>query len=468
MRDQMATLTELSDLYSSAMAFQKQEPQKWIRKNQIVVIQDPETDLLCFCSLEQDPMGRLGLHAYLGMEGLKGYLEQGAAPAPESGKTAFQLLFSELEELEIQDFNQIERISFITDKSQNWPRFRDLKIGFVPELLQGSWQCRFLAQILNQLGQVAKQLQKSPRTFETMRDEVIFCLHTHDGRWQTIKVPFKVFLDQLQEEEFFYHNELEAYRVKRLPNLGMIFELAQFTLPTPIRKNKSARSFYPLVTVAIESYTKQLIFAEITDSTRDSRAQVLEKFAATLVKDLQFKPEYLTTDSPVIMADFADFCQKTGISLQQVPELEASREFIDDMLQIEAEEELEALAFQPSTQHEMDIILESTQNVCRTILSSNLLGSRLVEEAKNIFSSVMELVHLVMFNNFKELPDHWTADNLELACQQILPDILSPDEIKHVHDIVYNYVDIVGEAEMLPNYSEIKERLLKRKEKTTS
>ena len=56
------------------------------------------------------------------------------------------------------------------------------------------------------------------------------------------------------------------------------------------------------------------------------------------------------------------------------------------------------------------------------------------------------------FPHFQELPDHWSVQNVERACKEVLPGLLTEEELKIVPDILTHYLDVVGEAELIPNY----------------
>ena len=40
-----------------------------------------------------------------------------------------------------------------------------------------------------------------------------------------------------------------------------------------------------------------------------------------------------------------------------------------------------------------------------------------------------------MLGHFQEFPDHWSIENVEYACKEILPSLLTKEELKLVPDI---------------------------------
>lgn len=457
----LAKAIELMELYEVAIDFEKLGHRELIKPGQLFVIQDPETDLLGFCVLNKE----LQLNVYLGVEGLIGYLESiyDNDNYLLSKQTCLTLDFKPFSELDVRDILQLEKLGFNLTEAKQWPQFKNFSAGFLPDFIKNSWECRFFTQVIKQFILIGKEISVKGNDFNLVGDEVLFYSHTDQGDWQMAKVSMNVFLKQLQQQKFSYENELEAYRINHLPTIEMTFELTQFLLPKPVKKIDCERGFFPLVTAAFESKTKRLVFAEITDSGVESQTQVIKNFASMLLNELKFKPDCFVTDSQEVITFFTDFCQKTNIKLEQVTELEAPKDLMAEL--IGDAEVLETIQSDVSGfEREMAVILETAKGVCRTILNSNLLNSKLASEARHKFTSVIELIHVVMLGNFKQLPDDWTANNMEIAYHDILPSLLSEEELSYVPDIIASYVDIVGEAEALPNYQEIKHRmeLLKR------
>lgn len=461
MRDALATAAELTELYGEALSFYDLSPHLWLKTNQLIVVQDPETDVLGYCALEKKE-DSFELSVHLGNDGLKSYLNGKYSRDSENGlfnKNCLHLSYNRLHSLEADDFASIEKMDFNFSHKGELPKFRNYTTGFLPEALKSGWQSRFLTEVLKQLGLIVAEMKQNSENLALNNDEVILCIHTPTDEWTRLKVPMQVFLNQINESRIVYQNDLEAYRINRLPVMDMMFEVTQFYVPTAVKKTHLSRGFYPFVTAAFETSTKQIIFAEITDSRKESMETVLAKFAKTILNDLQFKPKYLVSDSEAVLECFQDFCHKTNIKAETVPTLETAKGFISDLMNIKDEEELGAITFSAGFEEEIDEVLETARSICDTILKSSLLNNKLDEIARQQFTSIVELLHVVMMSNFKELPDSWTPKHVEQALQTIFPSLLTEEEMKFVPDILYYFVEIVGEAQMLPNYFEIKDRI---------
>jgi len=452
-----ANQLEFKQLYREALEFKEVDLDGGIKPGQLIVIQDPETDILGFCCLDKE----MKLSIHLGAEGLRGYLEMLYFPESYllSRQTCLTLDFAKFQDLDVWDCMLLEDMGYALNEKDTWPKFRSLLAGFLPVAIKDGGECRFLTQVLKQFMVLNAQMKMDREVLNLIGDQILYCVFNEQGGWDTMKVSMNVFLEEMNNEKVIYKNELEAYRIKRLPTMNMKFEVTQFFLPQAMKKEDESRGFFPMVTAAFDSATKYLVFAEITDSGKESQEMILHKFAQTLMDELQFKPNEMVTNSETVLSFFEDFCGKTNIGLELVPTLEAAEGLMADLLKDAEGYEENGAELEIGFEGEIDVLLETAKNVCKTILSSNLLQSKLVEEAKHQFTSVIELLHVVMLGNFKELPDSWTANNMEIAYKDILPTMMSKEELKYVPEIISNYVDIVGEAEVLPNYREIKQRM---------
>ena len=108
---------------------------------------------------------------------------------------------------------------------------------------------------------------------------------------------------------------------------------------------------------------------------------------------------------------------------------------------------------QIQTEEIITTTLETTSQICKTILNTNLV--KLPQEAKNKFTDTIQLIQILMLSNFKEFPDHWTLDSIQKTYHQILPNLLTETERKYTKDILITYLDIVGNATNLSSYKVI-------------
>lgn len=438
-----ATKLELKSLYEVAHEFERLQPWEWISEYQLLVVEDPETHIMGFCCIIGNKSDERGLKVYLGIDGLRHYIEMLEFNQLTIEDETLDSLLSRETCLSV-GFNRVSELR----NREVVAQFRDCLAGFVPISLTGGWQCRFLTQALKQVGELAELVKETP-SFMLEDDQVLMRLQDFEGNWKTLKISLSVFLEQMKETGARYENELAAYRISKLPSTNMVFEIAQFLMPRPIEEKGDSRAYYPMITAILEKETKQLVFAEMSSPSLESQEIILSRFANTLIKDLEFKPQCLVTDCEAVLRQFKDFSDKTKIPLMKVSELEAATDFVCDLMKIEEQFDT---SMKVDIEENIDLVLLTSRKICQNILECDALSRHLPEGVKRQFTNIVELFHVVMLGHFRELPDHWSVQNVERACKEILPGLLTEEELKIVPDILTHYLDVVGEAELIPNY----------------
>lgn len=438
-----ATKLELRSLYGAADEFEKLQPWEWMSEYQLLVVEDPETHMMGFCCITGNKLDKRGLKVYLGIDGLRHYIEMLDFNQLKIEDEMLDSLLSRETCLSVE-FNRVSELRNQRGRAQ----FRDCLAGFVPTSLTDGWQCRFLTQALKQVAELA-ELIKETSSFVLEEDQVLMRLQDFEGNWKTLKISLSVFLEQMKETGALYEDELAAYRISKLPSTNMVFEIAQFLMTRPIEEKGDSRAYYPMITAILEKETKQLVFAEMLNPSLESQELILSRFANTLIKDLEFKPQCLVTDCEAVLRHFKDFSNKTKIPLMKVPELEAATEFICDLMKIEEQFDT---SMEVDIEENIDLVLLTSKEICQNILECETLSRHLSEGVKRQFTNIVELFHVVMLGHFQELPDHWSVQNVGRACKEILPELLTEEELKIVPEILTHYLDVVGEAELIPNY----------------
>lgn len=453
-----ATGLELNELYEAASEVEKIKPWEWMSEYQLFIVEDPETHLMGFCCVMGKQAHEKGLKVYLGIDGLDQYLKMLDSRQLVIDderfseflckETCLSVSFQSKTQLNIEDEQMMKELKSHDYEGELFPKFKDCLSGFLPVNLNGGWQCRFLKEALKQVKELSLLVKNTP-SFMLEADQVLLRVQTPDKTWKTLKISLSVFLQQLDETGAYYGNELAAYRISKLPATDMVFEIAQFLMPSPVEEKDQSRPYYPMITAVVEQESKQLVFAEMSNPSLESQEEIVVQFANTLLKELEFKPRCLITDCEPVMKHFKDFSLKTKIPLKKVSRLEAANEFVTDLLNIERELDE---CFEFDEEKSIDTLLETTQEICQNILSCDSLSRHLSRPVKQQFANIVELFHVVMLGHFQEFPDHWSIENVEYACKEILPSLLTKEELKLVPDILSHYLGVVGEAQLIPHY----------------
>lgn len=441
-----ATKLEMNSLQDIAGRLKQLKPWEWMTESQLFVVKESQTPLMGFCCMQENKRNEMELKVYLGLEGLRHYIEMLDLDSIEPLQDVLGPHFSRETCLSVV-FNQEEI------------KFYDCQFGFMDEELHQGWKVNFLSEVLSQIYELVKLMKETP-SFLLNEDQTLMRLQDDLGQWKTLKVSLSIFLEQLKEEGIAYKNELEAYRVFKLPQTEMIFEIAQFLMPRAVEETEHSRAYYPMITAILEQETKQLVFVEMSSPTPKSQEEILSKFAVTLRNDLGFRPKQLVTDCEEIIRNFKDFSNQIKVPLIKVPELEAANSFINELMAIE-QQMSEFIAEEEGIENEIELVLSTSKEICRYILSSDSLSGWLSEGAKVQFESIIELFHVVMLGHFHELPSHWSLNSVERACKEILPNLLTKEELVLVPEVLIHYLNVVGEAEKNPNYQVLEQCIRK-------
>lgn len=462
----MAMVKELKELYQAAIDFKQLAPWQWVSEHHIFAVQDPETKVTGFCCITGSKGHHLALNVYLGIEGLKGYFEmlnlnEEMMWHPSYfktlwGQTCLVASFENEDQLSQKDQQQIKELGLKFRGTNSYPQFRDYESGFLPIELEDSWKCRFLTHTLIQCQELARIVKENDLFLKG--DQILVRVQDSRQDWKTLKVSMSVFLEQFSELQYEYSNELAAYRINKLPQYNLVFEVVQFLLPDPVQENSEKHPFFPLITAMVEKDNGQLIFAEMTDTSRKSQKNLLDKIAQTFIQELKFRPACLVADHDEVVDYLSDFCQKSKIPILKVDQLEVAHEFMDELIDHQSSFNEDDLKHEEFI-NEIDSMMKRISDICKIISEADQYCYDMSEGARSHFATIIELFHAVMLGNFHELPDYWSPDSMEKACCEILPRLLSEEELSYVPSILSNYLSAAEETKIMSNCEPLKQRL---------
>ncbi len=191
-------LDDYQKLYLASSRFASLKPWEFVNEEDIFGIQDPKTGTIAYCSI----MGHLGefysLAAYLGVEGLWGFIQ--VQKLSESENFEEQMLLSHpfefqnslivsFEDRESQSKKSLKIIKELGLKFRGkaaWPLFRRyLPFHFPKE--PNIDQIRFLAIILEQACQVLEKIKQDPSILtHPSNDENLLLRVCNDGVWENV------------------------------------------------------------------------------------------------------------------------------------------------------------------------------------------------------------------------------------------------------------------------------------------
>lgn len=143
-----------SELLDLAEEFKKLQPWKWMDDDQIIVVKDPETEELIYCSVMGGAGMEFGLVAFIGEEGYT-YLNRLMTGNINDEKEYFKqnsltLNLVDRGELEDEDYQLLKEHGRSYRGKNQWPMFRSFKPGYYPWFLDGE-EVQLLSFILDEV-----------------------------------------------------------------------------------------------------------------------------------------------------------------------------------------------------------------------------------------------------------------------------------------------------------------------------
>ena len=156
-------------------------------------------------------------------------------------------------------------------------------------------------------------------------------------------------------------------------------------------------------------FRSQLVFAEMTDSSRESYERLLDKIAQMFMNELKFRPACLVSDHDEIIDYLKDFCQKSKIPILKVDRLEVAHDLMDELIDSQVLNDDDGMLHDQFI-NEIDQMMNQIQIVCQSVDEQDLLCYDMSDNDRHQYSTVVELFHAIMLGNFHELPGFWSPE----------------------------------------------------------
>lgn len=336
MKQKSPTQAEWRQLYALMDRAKEAAPWQWMEETDIFAVQNPETGDLGFVSV----MGSLGEHlavaAYLGEEGLAGFLRiQYAGPylSPDMVLNVPQLQasFEDRNTLHQKDRDVIKQLGLKYRGKQAWPQFQSYAPGMAPWYVTAV-EARFLAHVLEQTLDVAVRLRDDPALLETDEGEYLVRTPTkQDGKWVWHDERRPVKLPESRSFSVYYDRQVMA-ALKQLPATMGRIDVDFFWMPTPVL-GEGARPYHPYMLLIVEPASGMIVGNDtmIAEQSLDEMwAMMPMKVGQTLAR-LRLRPGFIRTTSERVAAYLQPLADELDIELQLLDDL-SEMENIKQML----------------------------------------------------------------------------------------------------------------------------------------
>lgn len=258
---------EWSRLFQAAAQVKALAPWEWMEETDIFGVQDPESGETGFVSI----MGALGEHysvaVYLGARGLYGFWgleEQAPDLAPEEVLTIPQLQasFEDRNDLTKQDRDLIKELGLKFRGRQAWPVFRSFQPGFVPWYLEPQ-EVRFLAHVLEQVGDVAPRFKEQPELLTPGDDESYLVRVARAEGGDLVWEDQVISVAPPEPESISVAMDMEALAwLKQVPPSQASLEIDFFMFPAHIGE-RGERPYYGYMLLIVDSESGMILGNEL-------------------------------------------------------------------------------------------------------------------------------------------------------------------------------------------------------------
>ncbi|MEL3960191.1 plasmid pRiA4b ORF-3 family protein [Lysinibacillus endophyticus] len=265
------TLLDLIDEYKEL------QPWKWMDDDQIFIVQDPETEVLVFCSVLGKAGIEYGLAAFIGDKGhtfLQGLNKLENANSKFFMKQrSVHLSFSNRDELAPEDYQLLKAHGRSYRGKNQWPQVRSFVPGFYPWFLNDE-EVRLLAIVLEQTIQVCKISKQNPYIIGMDEGTHYYArvLNEKTNKWESGEITLHP-NENYRKDLPLYINDIEIMKLKKVTkklNTSVEFDCGYFI--TPVQDFPDERPYYPKMVLAVDKKRGMILFNDLMNLQNEVEA----------------------------------------------------------------------------------------------------------------------------------------------------------------------------------------------------
>lgn len=319
-----------SELLDLAEEFKKLQPWKWMDDDQIIVVKDPETEELIYCSVMGGAGMEFGLVAFIGEEGYT-YLNRLMTGNINDEKEYFKqnsltLNLVDRGELEDEDYQLLKEHGRSYRGKNQWPMFRSFKPGYYPWFLDGE-EVQLLSFILDEVIFASQYTKNMDQDNLAGRSYMLYTFDKEEYDAASNDVTKK-------DEIPLYVNELELQHLKhslKRYNTPLEFDCEYINFPT--QDEPDERPYLPTVILSVERKNQLIVYynmigkdGDITETVQKELVELVKRIKA-IPREIWVKEEMARLLNPI--------AKKLNIQLlpvQQLPLLNAALKEMEQMM----------------------------------------------------------------------------------------------------------------------------------------
>ena len=334
MRDNtLPTAEQLQALYEAAAAFKREQPWKWLYDSDIICVQNPQDQMVGYCSI----MGMAGEHyalgVYLGDEGFAKFcqvLEHGDTIVSHQilhYQNCLMCSFEDRDWLTSRDRQQIKDLGLSFRGRNAWPMFRRHEPGYQPWYINAD-ECIFLTHALRETLLAAVQIRSGQLEIDLGHGRTILRYSEEkNGQLEWFSKEIQLMVPTLSYRPVTISDEVLFQKIKRAGSMGDVSLQADIGyVPSAVQENKNERPYMPRIFVLADRSSGIILDCETFDDSSDDANVTLSRLIDFCLE--RGVPKEIQIRGELMEAILADFCQKAGIKLKVVKRLAAIDRFM--------------------------------------------------------------------------------------------------------------------------------------------
>lgn len=350
--------TDMRRLYQLAAEYREMQPWEWMDDRDIFSVVDPVSDVRYYISVLGSAGIDYSLAAFRGAAGhdfLSKMRYQDEDLSDFNEQVRLEALYLTLEDrsfLEKRELENLRRFGIRCEGPHNWPCFRSMGTGLLPDLLNGS-ECRTMIHLLEQTMLIAQRAKSDKSFLVTMyvdisddNDDQQAYLPVYLTRFSTVQDGELIWQEEYREAEQFHpfypriklSDKEQLSHVLALPvNEHDKLEIDISYIDIAIRGTNGARSYHPQLMTIISGdgfFVAFELFKSIQENTK-TFDQKLTAIFNRMIKHIgasQARPGQILTCREAVYRLLEPLCDQLDIQLVRLPKLKETPHMVEEMM----------------------------------------------------------------------------------------------------------------------------------------
>jgi len=310
-------------VYEAAIEFRNAQPWKYIDESTLLGIQNPDTSEICWCSIMGRAAEYCSLVVYRGAQGLNSYFDMmDAATQAESAfnpetlnamflQDCWTIAFLDASMVSKEQKAHLKKLGLAFKGPGQWITVEVMEPGLDPWLPEIG-DLPFLVHCLREMQSVAERSMKNPDLLQPDRILVRTPVQKDGLHWEDRFIKAND-LPEPPEPPAWQPSKKMLEKMKFMKSFEGAVVIASFLSPAPIRENKTARPWRPMLLLGIDPGSGMILSQQM--APLPEVVNELEQFLLDTFKVIGGKPLQIGVHSHLMAGWLSAFCYAQEIEL---------------------------------------------------------------------------------------------------------------------------------------------------------